>query len=89
MVQVRKVASGGYDQKFAEEKSSNSSISISQAASSPKADLPAPSLPSPTSEAKDPEPTLDEIPEKVVSQPDEKIDLNSLMNPLRLRSQLL
>jgi hypothetical protein len=81
VVQVRKVASGGYDKKFVGEKSSDSSNSLSQAASDPKADLPAPPLPSATSEAKDPEPTLDEVPEKVVSQPDEKIDLNSLDEP--------
>ncbi len=81
VVQVRKVASGGYDQKFDGEKSSNNSIPFSQAASLPNADLSAPSLPSPTSEAKDPEPTLDRVPEKVVSQPDEKIDLNSLDEP--------
>ena len=60
VVQVRKVANGGYDQKFAREKSSNSPISPSQASSPSKADFPAPSfsLPSPTSEAKDPEPPL-------------------------------
>jgi hypothetical protein len=87
VVQVRKVASGGYDQKFADEKSSNSSNSPSQAASLPKPDLPAPSLPSPTSEAKDPELTLDEVPEKVVSQPDEKIDLNSLDEPSPIEIQ--
>ncbi len=82
VVQVRKVASGGYDQKFAEDKSTKSSISSSsESASLPKAVLPVPSLPSPTTEAKDPEPTLDEIPEKVVSQPEEKIDLNSLAEP--------
>ena len=81
VVQVRKVASGGYDKKFVGEKSSNSSNSLSQAASHPKADLPAPSLPSATSEAKDPEPNLDEVPEKVISQPDKKIDLNSLDEP--------
>jgi hypothetical protein len=87
VVQVRKVASGGYDQKFAGEKSSNSSISLSQASSHPQADLPAPSLPSPKSEAKDPEPTLDEVPEKVVNQPDEKIDLNSLDEPSPIKVQ--
>jgi hypothetical protein len=87
VVQVRKVASGGYDQKFAEEKSSNSSNSTFQAVSLPKADLPAPSLPSPTSEAKDPEPTLDEVPEKVDSQPDKKIDLNPLDEPSPIEIQ--
>ena len=87
VVQVRKVASGGYDQKFAEEKSSNSSNSLSQAESHPQADLPAPSLPSATSEAKDPETTLDDVPEKVVSQPDEKIDLNSLDEPSPIEIQ--
>jgi len=87
VVQVRKVASGGYDKKFVGEKSSDSSISLSQASSHPKADLPAPSLPSPTSEAKDPEPTLDEVPEKVVNQPDEKIDLNSLDEPSPIKIQ--
>jgi len=39
VVQVRKVATGGYDKKFAEEQSSNSSIS-SSSVSIPKADLP-------------------------------------------------
>ena len=82
VVQVRKVASGGYDQKFAGEKSLNNSISSSsQSPSLSKTDLAAPSSPSPTSESKDPVPTLDEVAEKDVSQPEEKTDLNSLAKP--------
>ena len=85
VVQVRKVASGGYDQKFSEEKSSTPSTPPSSVSSSlPKADLPSAPLPSPSTETQEPEPTIDEVPEKVVIQPEEKTDLDSLDEPTPL-----
>ena len=85
VVQVRKVASGGYDQKFSEAKSSTLSTPPSSVSSSlPKADLPSAPLPSPSTETQEPEPTIDEVPEKVVIQPEEKTDLDSLDEPTPL-----
>ena len=86
VVQVRKVASGGYDQKFSEEKSSTPSTPPSSVSSSlPIADLPSAPLPSPSTETQELEPTIDEAPEKVVIQPEEKTDLDSLDEPAPLK----
>jgi len=85
VVQVRKVANGGYDQKFAVKNSSNISIlSTSKSASPPKAGLSSSSLPGPSTETQDLELTLPEVSQEVVIQPDEKTDLNSLNEPSRL-----